>query len=189
LLRKRRLKQKAEEKFMLDQTVSDEKNGYGSYTAAEGGRGAILEIARELGPRFAERSGVADEQDLFVAENFAELKARGLLAAAVPQEFGGFGATQAELSEMLREIARHCGSTALAFSMHTHQVAPAAWRWCHQKAPVDGLLKRVAKEGIVILSRAAPIGCKVRGRQRRWTAAFLSMAGKFLRAARRRATS
>ena len=56
---------------MLDQTVSDEKNGYGSYTAAEGGRGAILGIARELGPRFAERSGVADEQDLFVQRHAA----------------------------------------------------------------------------------------------------------------------
>jgi len=36
--------------------------------------------------------------------------------------------------------------------MHTHQVATAAWRWRHQKAPVDGLLKRVAAENIVILS-------------------------------------
>jgi alkylation response protein AidB-like acyl-CoA dehydrogenase len=53
---------------------------------------------------------------------------------------------------MLRELGYYCGSTALAFSMHTHQVVTAAWRWRHQGAPVDGLLKRVAAENIVILS-------------------------------------
>jgi acyl-CoA dehydrogenase len=31
-------------------------------------------------------------------------------------------------------------------------VATNAWRWRHQKAPVGGLLKRVAAENIVLLS-------------------------------------
>jgi alkylation response protein AidB-like acyl-CoA dehydrogenase len=35
---------------------------------------------------------------------------------------------------------------------HTHQVANAAWSWQHQKAPVEGLLERVAAEQIVLLS-------------------------------------
>jgi alkylation response protein AidB-like acyl-CoA dehydrogenase len=74
----------------------------------------------ELGPRFAERATTADSQDRFVAENFAELKAHGLTAAGVPEEFGGLGATHAELCQMLRQIANCCGSTGLAFAMHTH---------------------------------------------------------------------
>ena len=54
---------------------------------------------------------------------------------------------------MLRELARHCGSTALAFSMHTHQVAIPAWRWRHQKvAAVEPLLKRVANDKLILLS-------------------------------------
>jgi acyl-CoA dehydrogenase len=54
---------------------------------------------------------------------------------------------------MLRVLARACGSTALAFSMHTHQVAIPAWRWRHQKvAAVEPLLRRVAAERIIILS-------------------------------------
>ena len=54
---------------------------------------------------------------------------------------------------MLRVLARACGSTALAFSMHTHQVAIPAWRWRHQKvAAVEPLLKRVAAERLVLLS-------------------------------------
>ncbi len=108
--------------------------------------------ARDLGLAFARRAAAADEQDAFVAENFAELKASGLLAAGVPEELGGGGAGPVELSAMLQELARHCGSTALAFSMHTHQVAVAAWRWRHQKAPVEALLRRVAAENIVLIS-------------------------------------
>ena len=52
----------------------------------------------------------------------------------MPRELGGGGATIPELAEMLRTLAHHCSSTALAFSMHTHQVAIPAWRWSVQKA-------------------------------------------------------
>lgn len=112
----------------------------------------IAAILDELGPRFAARAADADAGDRFVAENFAELKRHGLMAAGVPAELGGLGASYPDLCEMLRLIAYHCGSTGLAFSMHTHQVATNAWRWRYQKAPVDGLLKRVVSESIVLLS-------------------------------------
>lgn len=106
----------------------------------------------ELAPRFLERAALADASDRFVAENFADLKADGLVAAGVPRELGGGDLNHMELCDMVRQIAHFCGSTALAFSMHTHQVATNAWRWRHQKAPVDALLKRVASENIVLLS-------------------------------------
>jgi alkylation response protein AidB-like acyl-CoA dehydrogenase len=106
----------------------------------------------ELGRLFAERASAFDQEDRFVADNFAELKACGLVSAGVPEELGGGGVGHAELCEMLRQLAHSCGSTALAFSMHTHQVATNAWRWRQQKAPVDGLLKRVAAENLVLLS-------------------------------------
>src|SRR5262245_31262955 len=114
--------------------------------------GYIRSVLAELGPRFAARAAEADEQDRFVRENFAELKSHGLMAAGVPEEMGGLGASHADLCEMLRSLSHYCSSTALAFSMHTHQVATNAWRWRHQKAPVEGLLKRVATERIVLLS-------------------------------------
>jgi alkylation response protein AidB-like acyl-CoA dehydrogenase len=73
----------------------------------------------------------------------------------VPRELGGGGADVDELAAMLRTLAYHCGSTGLAFSMHTHQVAVPAWRWQHQKAAaaaVEPLLKRIAGERILLLS-------------------------------------
>jgi alkylation response protein AidB-like acyl-CoA dehydrogenase len=113
----------------------------------------IVAAARRLGPHFAERAAEADENDRFVAENYKALREAGLVAAGVPKELGGGGAEVAELADMLRELAHHCGSTALAFSMHTHQVAIPAWRWRHQKVTaVEPLLRRVAGEGLVLLS-------------------------------------
>jgi acyl-CoA dehydrogenase len=109
-------------------------------------------LTRTLGQRFGERAADIDRDDRFVAENYADLKAYGFFAAGVPVELGGGGVGHSELGALLRELARHCGSTALAFAMHTHQVAAAAWRWKHQKAPVDALLSRIAAEQIVLLS-------------------------------------
>jgi alkylation response protein AidB-like acyl-CoA dehydrogenase len=109
-------------------------------------------VARELGKVFATRAAATDDEDRFVAENYAELKASGLASAGVPAELGGGGASHAEMCKIMREMAHHCGSTALAFSMHTHQVMTNAWRWRHAKAPVEGLLKRVAAENIILLS-------------------------------------
>lgn len=110
------------------------------------------QLADEIGTPFATRAAKHDEDDSFIAENYEELKARKLIAAGVPEELGGGGASPADLAGFLRTLARHCSSTALAFSMHTHLVATAAWRWRNQKAPVEPLLKRVANEQIILVS-------------------------------------
>jgi acyl-CoA dehydrogenase len=110
------------------------------------------QLADELGPRFAEGAERHDETDTFVAENYAVLKERNVFGAGVPEELGGGGASVADLAGMLRTLAHYCSSTALALSMHTHLVAALAWRWRNQKAPVEGLLKRVAAENLVLVS-------------------------------------
>ena len=120
---------------------------------ARPGRPGVVDTANRLAPRLAERASEVDQNDFFVAENYALLKEAGLVEAGVPQELGGGGAEIPELAEMLRVLARACGSTALAFSMHTHQVAVPAWRWRYQKvAAVEPLLKRVAAERLILLS-------------------------------------
>jgi alkylation response protein AidB-like acyl-CoA dehydrogenase len=110
------------------------------------------ETVVEMSARFGERAPQQAQGDEFVAENFEELRASGLLAAAVPAELGGRGMEVPELADMLKTMARACSSTALAFSMHTHIVALAAWRWRNQKAPMAPLLERVARDRIVLIS-------------------------------------
>ena len=112
-------------------------------------------LMRELGPRFAERAGVHDANDSFVAENFAELRARGVFAAGVPAELGGGGASYADLAGMLRTLAYYCSSTALALSMHTHVVAAAAWRWRRDPESSARLLRRTADENLIVVSSGA----------------------------------
>jgi alkylation response protein AidB-like acyl-CoA dehydrogenase len=121
--------------------------------ARDAGTRPAIDVARELGPILARRANEATDEDKFVTENFELLKSSGLVEAGVPGELGGAGAKIDDLATMLRTLGYHCGSTALAFSMHTHQVAIPAWRWMHQKAvAVEPLLRRVATERIVLLT-------------------------------------
>lgn len=109
-----------------------------------------IAIARELGPSFADRAASHDADDSFVAENYAAMKERGLFAAGVPGELGGGDASHAELCALVRELAHYCGSTALAFSMHTHNVATQALSYrAGNKAP-EPLLRRIAAEKLVL---------------------------------------
>ena len=51
-----------------------------------------------------------------------------------------------------RELARHCGSTALASVMHHHVVLFTAWRYRRGLPGAEATLRRVADDGIVLVS-------------------------------------
>jgi alkylation response protein AidB-like acyl-CoA dehydrogenase len=109
-------------------------------------------VAGELVPRFAARAAGHDAGDTFVAANYAELRERRVFSAGVPVELGGGGASHPELCEVLRTLAHACSSTALALAMHTHPLATAVWRWRHESAPLEGLLRRIAAEELVLVT-------------------------------------
>ncbi|HYE47448.1 MAG TPA: acyl-CoA dehydrogenase family protein [Caulobacter sp.] len=108
-----------------------------------------------IGPRLEAAGAACDREGRFVADNLDLLQARGFFALAVPGELGGGGLLADELCDMLRSLARHCGSSALALAMHTHQVAVAAWRWRHQNAPTEGMLRKVAEGARMVSSGAS----------------------------------
>jgi alkylation response protein AidB-like acyl-CoA dehydrogenase len=112
-------------------------------------------LMHALGSGFTERADRCDSNDTFVAENFAELKERGVLAAGVPVELGGGGASYPELCEMLRILGRYCGSTALTLAMHTHPLATLVWRWRRDPTPVERILRRVADERLQLVTSGA----------------------------------
>jgi alkylation response protein AidB-like acyl-CoA dehydrogenase len=72
----------------------------------------------ELGPRFAARAEHHDRDASFPTENYADLRAAGLLAICVPREHGGLGADFATYVMVSAELGRWCGATALSFNMH-----------------------------------------------------------------------
>jgi acyl-CoA dehydrogenase len=68
----------------------------------------------------------ADDVDAaarFPTETVEALKAEGLLAALVPIEFGGGGASLEEVSQGLVALGRRCASSAMVVAMHHIQVA------------------------------------------------------------------
>ncbi len=60
-----------------------------------------------------------DREASFPTENFADLRDAGFLALCIPASHGGLGADFATYALVAEELGRHCGSTALAFNMHT----------------------------------------------------------------------
>ncbi|MES1172671.1 MAG: acyl-CoA dehydrogenase family protein [Bacteroidota bacterium] len=111
-----------------------------------------MSVVRELGPAFAESAAAHDAEESFVAANYAAMKQRKLFSAGVPAELGGGGASHAEMCAVIREIGHHCGSTALAMSMHTHIVATLSYTWRSGNKAPEGMLKRVAAEGLVLMT-------------------------------------
>jgi alkylation response protein AidB-like acyl-CoA dehydrogenase len=107
---------------------------------------------KALGEEAARRTVEHDEKDSFVAENYAALKQAGAFKAGIPAELGGGDASHAELCAMIRELARHCSSTGLAFSMHTHIVATLAFIWRSGNKAPEPMLRRVAAEDLVLVS-------------------------------------
>ena len=112
-----------------------------------------IATAQRLADDFATRAATHDAEDSFVAENYAAMREAKLFSAPVPAELGGGGATYAEHVAIIRTIARACGSTALAYSMHSHLLQATIWRHRHAATPpAEPLLRRIAKEELVLVS-------------------------------------
>lgn len=108
--------------------------------------------ADDLGHAVGANAARHDDDGSWVADSFDVLRASGYLALAVPAELGGMGATIAEVSGVQRRLGRHCGSTALAMSMHQHVTCFTAWRHRRGLAGAEATLRRVADDAIVLVS-------------------------------------
>lgn len=112
------------------------------------------EKAQTLSNEFATKAQLHDDNDTFVAENFTQLKQHEIFSACVPANLGGGGASYSEFCDVLRIMAQGCSSTALALSMHSHLLAANVWKYSKGQ-PVEGLLKRIANEQLVLISTGA----------------------------------
>jgi len=84
-----------------------------------------LELTDEMLDRFRSRAAELDRTNQYFDADLEELRAIGYLAAAVPQEFGGWGMSLAELARSQRRLARFAPATALAMTMHSYWVGIA----------------------------------------------------------------
>jgi alkylation response protein AidB-like acyl-CoA dehydrogenase len=112
----------------------------------------LTAIADAIGAEVGAHAVQHDVEGTFVEEGLALLRDSGMLALAVPTELGGRGATITQVAAFQRRLGQHCGSTALATSMHQHVVAFTAWRHRRGLPGAEATLRRVAEDGILLVS-------------------------------------
>lgn len=112
------------------------------------------ELARDLGPSFADRAAEHDAEDRFVEENIGTLRKHGFTSAQIPRELDGGGASYTQVCEFLRVLAHFCPSTALVHSMHQHLVATTVWRYRRDRSG-EAILRHVADHESVLVSTGA----------------------------------
>ena len=112
----------------------------------------IVAEAAAVGAEIGVYAARHDVDGTFVDEAFACLRDRGILAVGVPADLGGVGATIRDVAMVQRELAHHCGSTALASAMHQHVVAFTAWRHRRGMPGAEATLRRVLDDRIVLVS-------------------------------------
>jgi alkylation response protein AidB-like acyl-CoA dehydrogenase len=109
----------------------------------------FLALAEPLARGFAERAATHDADGSFPHENFADLRAAGLLALTVPEKYGGLGANELECVLTLERLAWGDASTALALAMSLSNLGQIAegglWP---ERAPA--LFREVVEQGATI---------------------------------------
>jgi acyl-CoA dehydrogenase len=114
-----------------------------------------VEVARNLALEFGARAADYDETGEFVEENYRQLGENKLFSASVPQELGGGGATYEELSDIVRELGQHCGSTALSFAMHTHPILANVFKFRRGDELAAKTLQKLAAGELVVANTGA----------------------------------
>ncbi len=112
-------------------------------------------LAADLGETLAADADRRDANNEFVAGNYALLREHGFFKMIIPSELGGGGADYAEVAAVIREIAHHCGSTALAFAMHTHPVALNLFKHLRGDEKATATLRKIADNDLIIAGTGA----------------------------------
>ncbi|MDF3038548.1 MAG: Butyryl-CoA dehydrogenase [Thermomicrobiales bacterium] len=118
----------------------------------------FVPMAAELGAEFAPRAAEHDRENTFVSENFERMRETGYLRLAVPRELGGLGASMRQVCFAQAELARACAATALAVNMHQYLVLANVFRWKKGAPGAENVLRRVADDGIVLMTSGGSDG-------------------------------
>ncbi len=115
----------------------------------------IVELADRMAVIAAANAERHDRENTFPFDTYEALKESGYLALAVPQEFGGFGATPLELMLGQQRLAWGDGSVALSSTMHHLQTAGVANNSQWPPALREQVLREVVTDGALVNSIAS----------------------------------
>ena len=112
------------------------------------------ELARQVGVTLQPYAAEGDRSGEISAAAFDSLRAAGLTSALVPAEFGGGGASHADMGRILRELGRLDPATAVTLSMHSHLVAAQVWRH-HHGLDAEKVFRKVVDDRAILVSTGA----------------------------------
>ena len=134
---------------------------------------AVERIASEI----ARAAAVdVDARARFPQETLDALRKAGVLAAAVPAELGGAGASVSELARACTLLAQHCASSAMVLAMHHIQVLSIANHAAGNEQLLE-YLRGLAREPRLIASVTSEVGPS--GDMRRSVAAVQTRGQRF----------
>src|SRR5262245_62131047 len=114
----------------------------------------FVALAEKHAPAFFARADQHDRDGTFPFENIDELRRCGVMAACVPEEFGGLGVESVhDYIVGMNRLGRGDGSTAIAANMHIARPwrLARAWRGAastartRQAERLGGLLRRIGR--------------------------------------------
>ncbi len=111
-------------------------------------------LARDVGAALQSGAPEQDRSGELCVAAFENLRAVGITSALVPMEFGGGGASHAEIGQVLRELGQYDPSTAVTLSMHTHLLAAQVWRH-HHGMDAEKVFRKVVDDRAILISTGA----------------------------------
>lgn len=105
--------------------------------------------------RFSARAASIDQEGIFAQDNYADLKQSRFFSLGIPVEYGGAGLRYDELCQVVRKMGQACGSTALAFAMHSHPVALNVFKSLKGDAKAQATLQKIAASELIIAGTGA----------------------------------
>ena len=78
----------------------------------------LIKRAEAVAAVAGQHADAVDQAARFPAEAVASMKANGLLGAMIPTEFGGEGASLADIAEVCACISQQCASSGMIYAMH-----------------------------------------------------------------------
>ena len=136
------------------------------------------QLIHQLGKDFESLAVKNDLENKFVFENYEQLKKHKFFSAMVPEELGGGGISYTEMCHLIKTMAKYCGSTALAFSMHQHLVAASVWKY-KSKGLAKETLQKVAANQLILISTGAKDWLESNGEMEKVEGGYLLSAKKY----------
>jgi acyl-CoA dehydrogenase len=111
-------------------------------------------IAQQVASRFAD---VTDRESRFPLETVAALRDQRLLGMMVPRDYGGEGASLAEVAAVCAELAQGCASSAMIFAMHNIKLSSVIAHG-RESSWQQQFMARIANEQLLLASATTEAG-------------------------------